>query len=138
MSFSHNRIKKEGLAEIAKSHNFGRLTHLYVEANKIKAGGVNDLAMSPHMVNLVHLNIKSNKIGNEGLQWLAVGSIRKLKYLNVQHNVVGEDGFRVIAESENFTKLAELKIFDGNQGATTEAKNTLKRAHTLQALRFIS
>jgi len=44
----------------------------------------------------------------------------------------------VIAESDNFTKLTELKIFDGNHGTTTESKNALKRAHTLQALRFIN
>ena len=80
------------------------------------------------MLNLVHLNLKSNKIGNEGLHGLAIGVISRLKYLNVQHNIVGEDGFRVIAESENFTKLTELKIFDGNSGATTEAKNALKRS----------
>ena len=90
------------------------------------------------MVNLIHLNMKSNRAGNEGLHGLAIGTISKLKYLNVQHNEVGEDGFRVIAESENFTRLIELKIFDGNHGTTTESKNALKRAHTLQALRFIS
>ncbi len=90
------------------------------------------------MVNLVHLNLKSNAVGNEGLHGLAIGGILKLKFLNVQHNEIGEDGFRVIAESENFTKLTELKIFDGNQGTSAEGKNALKRAHTLQALRFIS
>ena len=58
------------------------MTHLYVEANKIKAEGIHQIAMSPHMVNLTHLNLKSNKIGNEGLHGLAVGTIRKLKYLN--------------------------------------------------------
>lgn len=90
------------------------------------------------MVNIVHLNLKSNEVGNEGLHGLSIGSIKRLKYLNVQHNDVGEDGFRVIAESDNFTKLTELKIFDGNHGTTTESKNALKRAHTLQALRFIN
>lgn len=94
--------------------------------------------MSPHMANLVHLNLKQNRIGNSGMHALSIGCVTKLKYLNVQHNEIGEDGFRVLAESENFTKLSELKIFDGNQGTTTESKNLLKRAHTLQALRFIS
>ena len=51
------------------------------------------------MVNLIHLNIKSNNLGSEGLHYLAIGGIKRLKYLNVQHNEVGEDGFRVMADS---------------------------------------
>lgn len=95
------------------------------------------MAISPYMENLTYLNLKSNNIGNDGLYGLSIGSIKKLKYLNVQHNSIGEDGFRVIAESENFTKLSELRIFDGNPGTTTESKNLLRRAPNLQALRFI-
>ena len=60
---------------------------------------MNALAMSEHMVNLIHLNIKSNNLGSEGLHYLAIGGIKRLKYLNVQHNEVGEDGFRVMADS---------------------------------------
>ena len=135
---NYNAIGREGLAEIARSNNFSRLTRLDVEQNSIEAEGMNALAMSEHMVNLIHLNIKSNNLGSEGLHYLAIGGIKRLKYLNVQHNEVGEDGFRVMADSENFTRLTELKIFDGNPGTTTESKNLLKRAHNLQALRFIN
>lgn len=117
--------------EIANSINFNKLTYLELESNEIEAEGVHAMAVSPHMVHLTHLNLKSNLVGNEGLFGLSIGIIKKLKYLNVQHNGIGEDGFRVIAESDNFTKLAELKIFDGNPGTTTEAKNALKRASTL-------
>mmetsp|Transcript_660 Transcript_660/g.891 ORF Transcript_660/g.891 Transcript_660/m.891 type:complete len:93 (-) Transcript_660:98-376(-) len=92
---------------------------------------MNALAMSEHMVNLVHLNIKSNAVGSEGLHFLAIGGLKRLKYLNVQHNEISEDGFRVMADSDNFTKLVELKIFDGNPGTSTESKNLLKRAHNL-------
>ena len=138
LSLNYNHIKKEGLTEIANSNNFTRLSHLFVEQNDIEAMGLYELAMSPHMVNLVHLNIKSNSLGSEGLHGLAIGNIKRLKFLNVQHCDVGEDGFRVIADSENFTRLVELKIIDGNPGTTVESKNLLKRANTLQALRFIS
>lgn len=90
------------------------------------------------MINLVHLNIKSNAIESEGLHGLAIGNIKRLRYLNVQHNDISEHGFRVISDSENFTRMVELKMFDGNPGTTSESKNLLKRSHNLQALRFIS
>ena len=89
------------------------------------------------MTNLISLNLKSNKIGNDGMHAIAIGLICKLRKLNVQYNEVFEDGFRVLAESPNFTKLTKLKIFNGNPGTSTESKNLLKRAHNLQALRFI-
>ena len=134
----YNKIGKQGLISLANSPNFAQLTHLELEENNIQAEGVQALAMSPHMVNLVHLNLRTNQIGSDGLHGLAVGGLTKLKFLNVQYNEVGEEGFRVIADSHNFTRLTDLRIFDGNPGTTTESKNLLKRSPNLQALRFIS
>ena len=131
LSLNYNEIGKVGLASIANSETFACLTHIYVEQNNIEAEGLHALAMSPYMSNLIHLNIKSNAIESEGLHGLAIGNIKRLRYLNVQHNDIGEDGFRVISDSENFQRLVELKIFDGNPGTTSESKNILKRAHNL-------
>jgi len=64
-------------------------------------------------------------------------NIKKLKFLNIEHNNIGEEGYRTIAESQNFKRLLELQIYDGNT-ASAEVKSLIRRNRHLHSLRFIS
>ena len=67
---------------------------------------------------------------------LALSNKRKLKSLNLTHNKIGENGYKMLAMSESMPLLSEIRIYDGNAN-TTEAKNALRRAKCLPALRHI-
>ena len=121
---------------MASSENIANLTHLWLQNNKIKEDGMQALSMSDHLSNLEHLDVSQCDIGDVGVQVLALSSKRKLKFLNLSHNKIGEHGYKMLAISENMPLLSEIRIYDGNANST-EAKNALRRAKCLPALRHI-
>lgn len=137
LSLGHNNIKAEGTAALANSVNLANLTHLWLHNNKMREDGMQPIAMSEVMNNLEVLDVSQCEIGDLGVQLLAVSSKRRLKWLNLIHNKIGETGYKMLSLAEQMPLLAEIKIYEGNV-VTTEAKNALRRAKNLSALRHIS
>ena len=94
-------------------------------------------ALSAHLQNIEYLDAGQCEIGDIGVQVLALSRMRRLKFLNLRHNGIGENGYKMLAMSESMPLLNEIRIYEGNT-ATTEAKNVLRRAKALPALRHIS
>ena len=106
-----NHIRGSGLAALARSPSFARISRLDVSHNGIEDDGAVAIAESPHATGLRSLVLTGNSIGPEGAAALARSPhLSALAHLDLRDNLVGHAGLDALVASTSLCALQRLGI----------------------------
>lgn len=106
-----NHIRGSGLAALAQSPSFARISRLDVSHNGIEDDGAVAIAESPHATGLRSLVLAGNSIGPEGTAALANSPyLSALAHLDLRDNLVGHAGLDALVASTRLPALQRLGI----------------------------
>lgn len=118
-----DRVRDDGVAEIAGCRAFPQLRVLKLIGCRIRSAGVRYIANAPRLTRLKTLNLAGNEIDDEGVSSLVLNSsASRFREISLMNNQIGDAGAQIIAQTPHLEDINQIDLRDNIIGSAAGEK----------------